>query len=157
MGYLNHVDLLMPHVHVLKKLPYCFVHLGCFVNFILCPTDKYMFNVNNQKIRLICWMCSKLKPNTTWHRSNVFVADFEQSQYINAVSLDLTANKYLSLGCERQVVMFWKYKKRHISLVAKAYISFSDLSLHRIEINYEQMTIMNILHYQKWFYCFVTG
>ena len=23
MGYLNHVDLLMPHVYVLKKQPYC--------------------------------------------------------------------------------------------------------------------------------------
>ena len=23
MGYLNHVDLPMPHVHVLKKHPYC--------------------------------------------------------------------------------------------------------------------------------------
>ena len=45
MGYLNHVDLLMSHVHVLKKQPYC-VHLSYFVNFFLCPTDKYMFEVN---------------------------------------------------------------------------------------------------------------
>ena len=30
------------------------VHLSCFVDFILCPTDKYMFKVNNEKIRLIC-------------------------------------------------------------------------------------------------------
>ena len=42
MGYLNHVDL--PHIYVLKKQPY--VHLTCLVNFILCPTDKYMFKVN---------------------------------------------------------------------------------------------------------------
>ena len=41
------------------------VQLDCFVNFILYPTDKYMFKVNNEKIRLICWMCSKLKLNTT--------------------------------------------------------------------------------------------
>ena len=30
------------------------VHLSCFVDFILCPTDKYMFKVNNEKVRLIC-------------------------------------------------------------------------------------------------------
>ena len=56
------------------------MHLSCFVNFILCPTEKYMFKVNNKKIRLICWMCSKLKLGTTWHRSGVFIVDFDQSQ-----------------------------------------------------------------------------
>ena len=25
------------------------VHLSCFVDFISCPTDKYMFKVNNKK------------------------------------------------------------------------------------------------------------
>ena len=55
------------------------VCLICFVNFILCPTDKYMFKVNNKKISIICWMCSKLKPNTTWHRFDVFIVDFDQS------------------------------------------------------------------------------
>ena len=40
------------------------VHRSCFVDFILCPTNKYMFKVNDKKIRLICWMCSKLKINT---------------------------------------------------------------------------------------------
>ena len=66
------------------------VHLNCFVIFILCPTDKYMFKFNNKKIRLICWMCSKLKLNTTWHRSAVFIVDFDQSQYISIVFLLLT-------------------------------------------------------------------
>ena len=45
MVYLNHVDLLMPHVHVKTALMFT-VHLSCFVNFILCLTDKYMFKVN---------------------------------------------------------------------------------------------------------------
>ena len=36
------------------------VHWNCFANFILCPTGKYMFKVKNEKIRLICWMRSKL-------------------------------------------------------------------------------------------------
>ena len=102
-----------------------------------------MFKVNNEKIRLICWICSKLKLNTIWHRSSVFNVDFDQSQYISIMFLLLTLNKNLSVGCERQVIMFWKHEKRHIRLVIEVArpISFSDLSLHRIEINYEQMTI----------------
>ena len=55
------------------------VHLNCFVDFILCPTDKYMLKVNNKKIRLICWMCSKLKINTAWQSSGVFTVDFDHS------------------------------------------------------------------------------
>ena len=113
MGYLNHVDLLLPYVHVLKKLPYC------FVNFILCLNDKYMFKVDNEKVRLICWMCSKLKLNTTWYRSGVFIVDFDQSQYVNIVFPLLTLNKHLSVGSERQVIMFWKHKKRHICFAIK--------------------------------------
>ena len=31
MGYLNHVDLLMPQEHVLKKQRYCLMQLSCFV------------------------------------------------------------------------------------------------------------------------------
>ena len=59
------------------------VHLSFFVDFILCPTDKYMSKVNNKKIRLICWMCSKLKINTVWYCSGVVVADFDHSQHVN--------------------------------------------------------------------------
>ena len=83
------------------------VHLSCFVDFILWPADKYMFKVNNKKIRLIC-MCSKIKINTAWHRSSTFIVGFDHSQHINIVFLLLTLNKYLSVGCERQVIMFWK-------------------------------------------------
>ena len=119
------------------------VHLSCFVYFILCWTAKYMFQVNNKKIRLICWMCSKLKINTAWHRSSVFTVDFDHSQHISTVFLLLTWNKYFSVGCERQVIMFWKHKKRHICFVIKLArpISFSDFSLHRIEISYECVII----------------
>ena len=118
------------------------VHLSFFVDFILCPTDKYMSKVNNKKIRLICWMCSKLKINTAWHRSGVFIVDFDHSQHINILFLFLTLNKYLAVGCERQVTMFWKHKKLYIFFFIKSPISFSDLSLHRIEINYDHMTIL---------------
>ena len=74
------------------------MHLSCFVNFILCPTDRYMFKVNNEKNRLICWMYSKLKLNTIWHRFGVFIVDFDQSHYIHIVFLLLTLNKHLSAG-----------------------------------------------------------
>ena len=83
------------------------VHLSCFVDFILCPTDKYKFKVNNKKIRFIC-MCSSLKINTACHCSFVFIVDFDHSQHINIVFLLLTLNKCLSVGCERQVIMFSK-------------------------------------------------
>ena len=88
-----------------ETAPFFNVYLSCFVDFILCPTDKYMFKVNNKKIRLIC-MCSSLKINTACHRSFVFIVDFDHSQLINVVFLLLTLNKYLSVGCERQVIMF---------------------------------------------------
>ena len=103
-----------------------------------------MFKVNNEKIRLICWICSKLKLNTIWHRSSVFNVDFDQSQYISIMFLLLTLNKNLSVGCERQVIMFWKHTKPHICFVIKflRHISDSHLSLHPIKINYEQITIL---------------
>ena len=83
------------------------VHLSCFVDFILCPTGKYMLKVNNENNRLIC-MCSTLKINTACHLSVVFIVDFDHSQHNNMVFLLLTLNRYFSLGWERQVTMFWK-------------------------------------------------
>ena len=56
----------------------------------------------------------------------------------------LTLNKYLSVGCQMHVIMFWKHKMRYICFVIKVArpISFSDLSLHWIEINFKQMTML---------------
>ena len=51
-------------------------------------------------------MCSKLKINIARHRPGVVIVDFDNSQDINIVFLLLTLNKYLSVGCERQVIMF---------------------------------------------------
>ena len=83
------------------------VQLSCFVDFLLCPTNKYKCKVNNKKIRLVC-MCSSLKMNTACHRSFVFIIGFDDSQCINIIFLLLALNKCLSVGCERQVTMFWK-------------------------------------------------
>ena len=41
-------------------------------------------------------MSSKLKINTAWHRSDVFIVDFDHSQHIDIEFLLLTLNKYLS-------------------------------------------------------------
>ena len=61
MGYLNHIDLLMSHVHVLKKHPYCYtVHLSFFVNFILCLTEKYMFKVNKLVLTVVALSTAKM-------------------------------------------------------------------------------------------------
>ena len=109
------------------------VHLSCFVDFVLCPIDKYMFKVNHKKIRLTCWMCSRLKINRAWHSSGVFIVNFDHNQHINIVFLFLTLNKYL-LGCERQVIMFWKHKKRHIFFVKKLQSLFYSVIYHCIEL-----------------------
>ena len=103
-----------------------------------------MFKVNSKEIRWICWMCSKVKINTAWHSSSVFILDFDPTQHISIVFVLLILNKYMSVGCERQVIMFWKHKKCYICFVIKVArsVSFSDLSLHRIEINFEQMTML---------------
>ena len=59
-----------------------------------------------------------------------------------SVFLLLTLNKHFSIGCEGQVLILWKLKKRHNCFLIKVarFISFSDLLLHRTAINYEQMT-----------------
>ena len=67
------------------------LHLSCLVDFMPCSADKYMFKVNNKKNRFIC-MCSELKTNTAWHRSGVFIVDFDHSQDINIVFLQCFKN-----------------------------------------------------------------
>ena len=110
-GYLNHVDLLMLHAATCFKETALVinVHLSCFVDFILYPTNKYMFKVNNKNIRLICWMCSNI--NTAWHSSSVFIVDYDHSQHINIVFLLLTLNKFLPVECKRQVNNVLKTQK----------------------------------------------
>ena len=137
------------------------IMLVFFVDFIQRPTEKYMSKVNNGKIRLICLMCSKLKTNTAWHYSGVFVADFDDSQHVNIVFLLLTLNKCLLAGCKRQVIMFWEHEKRYICFVLKVVspFSFNNLSLHQTGKSYEQMTNVSalnlLLESQAYYHCFV--
>ena len=78
----------------------------------------------------------------TWTTVSIYLSIY-LSIYVYIVFLLLTLNKYLSVGCERQVIMFWKHKRRCICFVIKVARpnSFSDLSLHWIEIDYKQMTM----------------
>ena len=106
------------------------VSLNCFVNFIPYPTDNYVLKVNNKKADSSACVQSKKK---AWHGSGVFIVDFDN--HINRVFLLLTLSKYLSVGCERQVITSWKHKKRSICFLINVDrpISFSNLSLHRIK------------------------
>ena len=79
----NQLNFLLVNVQSLWSWAHYFQWFTGFVDFILCPTDKHMFKINNKKISLISWMCSKLKINRTWHCSAVFVVDFDHSQLIN--------------------------------------------------------------------------
>ena len=108
-GYLNHVDLLMLHVATrFKEIALLFnVHLCFFCGFYLVPNWQIHVQSWQLKIRLICWMCSKLKINIVWHNSGVFIVDFDHSQHISIMLLLLTLNKYLSARCERKVIMLW--------------------------------------------------
>ena len=124
------------------------VHLSCFVDFILCPTDKCMFKVNSKKIRLI-YRCSSLKINTACHRFFVFIIDFDHSQDINIVRILSTLSKYLSVGGERQLIAFWKP-------YLKAYF-ISNLSLYPIEITYDHITkrIIIVIFLSGYLICYI--
>ena len=143
------------------------VHLSYLVDFILCPAEQGMFIVNSKRVRLICWMCSKLKKSvldddrirrnqslysSKGRRDNkynmtsfwsFYCGLWHQSAYQYSVHTFNSEQVFVSRVWDKGI-MFWKYKKGYIYFVIKVArpISFSDLSLHRIEINYEQMTIL---------------
>ena len=74
---------------------------------------------------------------------------------INTVLLLWTLNKYFSVGGERQVEIFWKYKKRHISFVIKVArpISFSGFIIapnwNKLWANDHKEHIINICFNSK--------
>ena len=110
------------------------VHLNCFVDFVLCPTDTYMFKVNNKKFRLTCCMCSKI--NTAWHRSLVFnYWLWPQFNFEQVFVSRLWKTSHNVLKTLKTIYLF-----RNKS--CKTYFIQWRLSLHRIEINYKHMTIM---------------
>ena len=114
-GYLNQAELLIWHVATcFRETASLFnMHLSCFVDFILCPTNKYMFKVY-KKARLICWMCSKLKIYTPWHSSTVFIVDFDHSQHINYRFSTFNFEQVFVSRVRKKVIVFWKHKKRYV-------------------------------------------
>ena len=77
----------MSNVHVLKKLPYCLYALKLFLDFILCPTDKYTFKVNNNKnlINLLNLLKVKSKHSMESFRC-IYCWPWPQSAYQYSVS-----------------------------------------------------------------------
>ena len=146
-GCLNHVSFLLSDVATcFKETALLFNVLIIILRILSCAQlANTCSKLTIKKIGWICWMCSKSKTNTAWHSSGVFI-DFDQSQHINIMFLLLTLNKYFSVECESQVI-------NDIIKVVRP-ISFSDLWLHRIEVNYEQMTILSTCYEHNMNICF---
>ena len=66
------------------------------------PVGIYLLKVNNGNARTRCEMCSKLTVYTPeqryWHRSGVFIVNFEHISHLVLMFLLLTLNMYLLAG-----------------------------------------------------------
>ena len=88
------------------------------------PADNYMFKVNNRNTRKRCQIYSKFTIKTPercqWHRSGVFIVNFEHISHLALVFLLLTLT--ISLQAGLVFPSFWKVAKLfrgHISRIAK--------------------------------------
>ena len=72
------------------------------ITFLLCvtplfPIRQYMFKINNRNTNARCGTCSKLPIKTPdrgqWHRSGIFIVNFEHISYLVLVFLLLTLSK----------------------------------------------------------------
>ena len=66
-------------------------------NSFAISVGNHMFKVNNRNSRTKCEICSKLTIKTpelrNWHRSGVFIVNFEHISHIVLVSLLLTLSR----------------------------------------------------------------
>ena len=66
------------------------------------PTVNYMFKVNNRNTRIRCEICSKSIIKTPercrWHRSDIFIVDFEHISHLVLVFLLLTLSRQMLPG-----------------------------------------------------------
>ena len=117
------------------------VHLSCFVDFILCPTDKYMFKVNNKKnlINLLNVFKVKSRYSMTSFRC-IYCWPWPQSAYQYKVS---TFNFKEAFVSSVRKTSHNVLKNKSEVKVARS-ISFNDLSLHWIEISYEYLAILQL-------------
>ena len=86
-----------------------------------------MFKVNNKNIRKRGEICSKLAIKTPelrpWHRSGVFIVNFEQISHLFLVLLLLNLNKYVLLGFIQNTHWFSAHKISPINVSRKWSIS----------------------------------
>ena len=129
-----------------ETIPLFNVHLSCFVDFILCPTDKYMFKVNNKKnlINLLNVFKVKSRYSMTSFRC-IYCWPWPQSAYQYKVSTFNFKEAFVS-SVKKTSHNVLKKQKRDICILIKVArpISFNDLSLYRIEISYEYMAILQL-------------
>ena len=80
------------------------------------PANIYLFKVNNRNTRKRCEIYLKLTIKTSqqchWHRSGVFIVNFEHISYLFLVFLFLTFNMYLFAGIiiKHPRINFFPYK-----------------------------------------------
>ena len=70
--------------------------MGCEFSKILFPARIYLLKFNNRNTRTCCEICSKLTIKTPerhqWHRSGVFIVNFEHISHLVLVFILLTLN-----------------------------------------------------------------
>ena len=70
---------------------------------LICTTSVgiYLFKVSNRNSRKRCAVCSNLTvktPESQWHRSSVFIVNFEHTSHLVLVFLLLTLNRLMPAG-----------------------------------------------------------
>ena len=113
-----------------------------------CPAGNYMFKVNNRNTRTRCQIYSKFTIKTPercqWHRSGVFIVNFEHISHLALVFLLLTLT--ISLQAGLVFPSFWKVAKLfrgHISRIAK------KLAKHIVLGRCELLSALNLLIKQQ--------
>ena len=81
------------------------------------PAGNHMFKVKNRNSRTKCEICSKLTIKTpelrNWHRSGVFIVNFEHISHIVLVSLFLTLSRWIPtriaflMNWIQRIKLFW--------------------------------------------------
>ena len=70
--------------------------------FLEYPAGNYMFRVNNRNTRTMCEICSKLiikaPERRCWHRSGVFIVNFEHFSHLVLVFPLLTLSRKMPVG-----------------------------------------------------------
>ena len=83
------------HIHI--NVPLSIKHGACFVQDNICPAHNYMFKVSNRNTKTSCEIRSKSTINTPkqrhWHRSGVFIVNFEHISHLALVFLLLTLSR----------------------------------------------------------------